>query len=87
MVGDLLAVKRVEDASETADVSRPVNLAEWLSQSRYLPVELMLSTLAEVDSELADRHRQAGSEKQAILRDARARLVDSKPDVGAQGSA
>ncbi|MEO2003786.1 MAG: hypothetical protein ABGY41_06775 [Candidatus Poribacteria bacterium] len=87
MVRDLLAGKRVEDASETVDMHRPVNLAEWLSQSRYLPVELMLSTLAEVDSELATRHRQAGSEKQAILRDARARLVDSKRGVGAQESA
>jgi hypothetical protein len=87
MVRDLLAAKRVEGASETVDVSRPVDLAEWLSKSRYLPVELMLSTLAEVDSELAARHRQEGSEKQAILRDARARLVDSKRAVGAQGSA
>jgi hypothetical protein len=87
MVRDLPAVKRVEDASETVDVSRPVNLAEWLSQSRYLPVELMLSTLAEVDSELATRHRLAGSEKHAILRDARARLMDVGCDVGDQGSA
>ena len=87
MVRDLLAVKRVEDASETVDVSRPADLAGWLSQSRYLPVELMLSTLAEVDSELADRHRQAGSEKHAILREASARLVDSKRGVGAQESA
>jgi hypothetical protein len=74
MVRDLLAAKRIEDASDTVDVSGPVNLAEWLSQSRYLPVELMLSTLAEVDLELADRHRQLGSGKGAILRDVRARL-------------
>jgi hypothetical protein len=87
MVRDLLAVKRVEDASETVDMSRPADLGEWLSKSRYLPVELMLSTLAEVDSELAARHRQAGSEKQEILRDARASLVDSKRGVGAKGYA
>jgi hypothetical protein len=74
LVRDLLAVKRVEDASETVDVSGPVDLAEWLSQSRYLPEEIMLDTLAEVDSELADRHRRLGSEKQAILRDVKARL-------------
>ena len=74
LVRDLLASKRVEDVSETVDVSGPTNLAEWLSQSRYLPEEIMLETLAEVDSELAGRHHQLGSGKQAILRAVKARL-------------
>jgi hypothetical protein len=46
-----------------------MNLSEWLSTSRYLPVGLMLDTLSEVDSALANRHRELGSGKQAILRD------------------
>jgi hypothetical protein len=74
MVRDLLASKRVEESSETVDASRPVNLAEWLSQSRYLPVEIMLATLAQVDAELAVRHRKSASDKQAILRDVRMRV-------------
>ena len=74
MVRDLLAVKRVEDASETVEAPRPKSLSEWFSVSRYFPVEIMLETLAEVDSELATRHRQLGSEKQAILRAVKARL-------------
>jgi hypothetical protein len=74
MVRDLLAVKRVEDASETVEAPRPVDLSEWHSSSRYLPEGIMLDTLAEVDSALADRHRQLGSGKQAILRDVRSRL-------------
>jgi hypothetical protein len=74
MVRDLLAVKRVEDASETVEARRPVDLCGWLSASRYLPEEIMLDTLAEVDSELAERHRREGSAKSAILRDVKARL-------------
>jgi hypothetical protein len=75
MVRDLLAVKRVEDASETVDTHRPVGLSEWFSACRYLPEEIMLDTLAEVDSELAARHRELGSGKQAILRDVRSCLA------------
>jgi hypothetical protein len=75
MVRDLLAAKRVEDASETVDARRPVGLSEWFSASRYLPEEIMLNTLAEVDSELADRHRELGSGKQTILRDVRSCLA------------
>ena len=75
IVRNLLAAKRVEDTSETVESRRPVDLSEWHASSRYLPEEIMLDTLAEVDSELADRHRQLGSGKQAILRDVRSRLV------------
>ena len=46
----------------------------------------MLDTLAEVDSELADRHRRLGSEKQTILQDVRTRLVAAKRDHSAEGS-
>ena len=74
LVRDLLAVKRVEDASETVKAPRPTSLSEWFSVSRYFPVEIMLDTLAEVDLELATRHRQLGSAKQAILRDVKTRL-------------
>ena len=74
LVRDLLAVKRVEDASETVEAPRPTSLSEWFSVSRYLPAEIMLGTLAELDSELATRHRQLGSAKQAILRDVKTRL-------------
>ena len=74
LVRDLLAVKRVEDASETVEAPRPTSLSEWFSVSRYFPVEIMLDTLAEVDLELATRHRQLGSGKQAILRDVKTRL-------------
>ena len=76
-----MEAKRVEDASETVAARRPVELSEWLSGSRYLPAAIMLDTLAEVDSELADRHRELGSGKQAILREVRARLVAAKHDV------
>ena len=81
MVRDLLAAKRVKDASETVGARRPVDLSGWLSASRYLPEEIMLSTLAEVDSELAARHRQLGSGKQTILREVRSRLVAAKQDA------
>ena len=74
MVRDLMAAKRVEEASETVGERHPVDLCGWLSASRYLPEEIMLDTLAEVDSELADRHRREGSAKAVILRDVKARL-------------
>jgi hypothetical protein len=74
MVTDLLAPQRMEEASETVESRRPVDLSEWFTRARYLPVELLLESLSEVDSELAERHRALGSEKQAILRDARSRL-------------
>jgi hypothetical protein len=83
LVRDLLATKRVEDTSETVEARRPVGLAEWFSASRYLPEEMMLDTLAEVDSELAARHRQLGSGKQAILREVRSRLVAVERGTGA----
>ncbi|MBT3267733.1 hypothetical protein HN371_11295 [Candidatus Poribacteria bacterium] len=72
MVTGLLAPQRVEEASETVESRRPENLSEWFTGARYLPLALMLESLSEVDSELAERHRALGSEKQAILRDARA---------------
>ena len=81
MVRDLMEAKRVEYASETVEATRPVDLSEWLCGSRYLPEAIMLDTLAEVDSELADRHRELGSGKQAILREVRTRLVAAKHDV------
>ena len=74
MVTDLLASKRVKEASETVESRRPVDLSEWLSRARYLPVELLLESLSEVDSELAERHRQLDSGKQDILREVKARL-------------
>jgi hypothetical protein len=85
LVRDLLAAKRVEDACEMVEARRPMDLSEWFSASRYLPTEIMLDTLAEVDLELADRHRQLGSGKQAILREVRSRLMAAKCDVGADG--
>jgi hypothetical protein len=81
LVRDLMEAKRVEDASETVGARRPVDLLEWFSGSRYLPEAIMLDTLAEVDSKLADRHRELGSGKQAILREVRSRLVAAKHDV------
>jgi hypothetical protein len=83
----LLASQRVEEASETVESRRPVGLSDWFTGARYLPVELLLESLSEVDSELADRHRALGSEKQAILRDARSRLVAAERAVGRDGSA
>jgi hypothetical protein len=74
MVCDRIATKRVEDASETVEACRPVDLLEWFSASRYLPEELMLDTLAEVAPDLAERHRRDGSSKSAILRDVKERL-------------
>jgi hypothetical protein len=75
MVTDLLAPQRVEEASETVESRRPVDLSEWFTWGRYLPEDLLLASLSEVDSELADRHRREGSSKQAILRDVKARLA------------
>jgi hypothetical protein len=74
LVRDLLGSKRVEEASKTVGSHCPVDLSEWFTRARYLPVELLLESLSEVDSDLAERHRTLGSEKQAILRDARSRL-------------
>jgi hypothetical protein len=74
MVRDLLASKSVEEASETVESHRPASLSEWLPMSQYLPVELMLDTLGDVDAELADRHRRKASQKHAILREVRSRL-------------
>jgi hypothetical protein len=85
MVRDLLAVKRIEDAAETVEAPRPKSLSEWFSVSRYLPAEIMLETLSELDSELAVRHRQLGSEKQAILREVRSHLV-AEQDVSLDAS-
>ncbi len=76
LVKDVLAAKRVDEASETVETRRPAGLSEWFTRSRYLPVEFLLESLSEVDSELAERHRALGSEKQAILREVKARLRD-----------
>jgi hypothetical protein len=78
LVRDVLAAKRVEEASETVDDSSPRNLSSWLSRSRYLPVELMLESLSVLDSELAGRHRREGSAKPAILRDVRMRMGEAE---------
>jgi hypothetical protein len=64
------------------EAPRPKSLSEWFSVSRYFPVEIMLETLAEVDSALATRHRQLGSEKGAILRDIRSRIDTRDRGVG-----
>jgi hypothetical protein len=74
MVTALIASQRVEEASETVESRRSVDLSEWFTKARYLPAELLLESLSEVDSELADRHRQLDSGKQDILREVKARL-------------
>jgi len=74
LVRGVLEAQSVEEESETVEARRTVGLSEWFSASRYLPEEVMLETLAEVDLELADRHRRLGSKKQAILRDVEIRL-------------
>ncbi|MAF10216.1 hypothetical protein CMK11_07180 [Candidatus Poribacteria bacterium] len=74
MLHDLLTAQRVEEAFRPVESRRPADLAEWFSQCRWLPEDLMLDALSELDLELADRHRRAGSAKQAILRDVKARL-------------
>ena len=81
LVRECLSVRRVEETSETVESRRPENLSEWFTRSRYLPQELLIESLSEVDPELADRHRALGSEKTAILRDARSRLTPSERDV------
>ncbi len=67
-------------------VSHPVNLAEWLSQSRYLPVELMSESVEELDVELASQHRGEGSAKQPILRPVRARIAAGASSAGLERS-
>jgi hypothetical protein len=39
-------------------------------------VELILDALAKVDSELADRHRELGSDKHVVLGHVKARLSE-----------
>jgi hypothetical protein len=74
LVTDISTAQRVEEISETVESRRPVDLSEWFSMARYLPEDLLLASLSEVDSALAYRHRALGSEKQAILREVKARL-------------
>ncbi|MBT7099930.1 hypothetical protein HN937_21320 [Candidatus Poribacteria bacterium] len=74
LMRDLMASKRAEEASETVETRRPADLAEWCSMAHYLPEDLVLATLLEVDEELAEQHRRAGSAKRAILRDVKTRL-------------
>lgn len=62
------------DSAESSSTEPCVDLVDWLAKSRYLPVDLLLITLADVDVDLAARHRQLGSEKQAILRDVKVRI-------------
>lgn len=86
MLRDLPTAQRIEEAFETVEDRPPSDLAEWFSMCRYLPEDLMLDALAKLDSELADRHRELSSSKQAILREVRSRLVAAEQDVGANGS-
>ena len=74
LVRDVLAAKRVEEASETVESRGPVDLSGWLASSRFLPESLMLDTLSEVAPDLADQHRRAGSPKHVILRAVKAKL-------------
>ena len=71
---DVLAAKRLEEASETVASRGPVDLSGWLASSRFLPESLMLDTLSEVAPDLADQHRRAGSPKHVILRAVKAKL-------------
>ena len=74
LVRDVLAAKRVEEASETVESRGPVDLSGWLASSRFLPESLMLDTLSELAPDLADQHRRAGSPKHVILRAVKAKL-------------
>ena len=74
LVRDVLAAKRVEEASETVESRGPVDLSGWLTSSRFLPESLMLDTLSELAPDLADQHRRAGSPKHVILRAVKAKL-------------
>ena len=74
LVRDVLAAKRVEEASETVESRGPVDLSGWLTSSRFLPENLMLDTLSEVAPDLADQHRRARSPKHVILRAVKAKL-------------
>ena len=74
LVRDVLAAKRVEEASETVESRGPVDLSGGLTSSRFLPESLMLDTLLEVAPDLADQHRRAGSPKHVILRAVKAEL-------------
>ena len=70
----LIAAQRIEEQPPTTDAAT-VTLAEWFSRSGYLPVELMLSSLADVDPELATRLRDQGDDKHAVLHAVKARIV------------
>ncbi len=74
MVREVVAAKRVEEASETVESSRPADLSEWFSASRFLPADLMLESLSELAPDLTERHRREGGSKHAILRDVKIRL-------------
>ena len=74
LVRDVLAAKRLEEASKTVESRGPVDLSRWLTSSRFLPESLMLDTLSEVAPDLADQHRRAGSPKHVILRAVKAKL-------------
>ena len=76
LVRDVIsATQRVEGPVPTTD-DAPTTLSEWLSRSGYLPVELMLSSLSDVALELAEHHRDEGSDKNAILRAVKARIAE-----------
>ena len=75
LVRDMEAARRVEEAYERVSPPAPTDLGEWIGAAQYLPEEIMLVTLAEVDPELAARHRELGSDKKAILRDVRSHLT------------
>jgi Fe2+ or Zn2+ uptake regulation protein len=81
LVRDLLASPRSETASETVGTRRPVDLSEWVSRSKFLPVDLMLESLSELAPDLAESHRRAGSPKRAVLRDVKARLGGTPRNV------
>jgi hypothetical protein len=67
-----------DDASSAVETVRPRDLSEWLSTSRYLPVDLMLDSLDGVAADLAAHHRSQGSGKHGILRDVKARIASER---------
>jgi len=74
LVHDILAAKRLEEASETVVEGGPVDLSAWLVSARFLPESVMLDLLEEVEPALAGSYRREGTPKQMILRDVKARL-------------
>jgi len=76
LVRDVLATAApVDEQPVSTTNTAPLTLGDWFHKSRYLPVELMLDTLATVAADLAARHRDR-ADKNAILRDVKARIAE-----------